>query len=201
MKYEGLVISESNSKLGHIHNWAVDRNRTCPMKCPGCYAGKGHHNQTSVRNARTINTDACMENLDDVQDKLMQFFMEYRPPFFRIHEEGDFYSVAYAQMWYRVMAMNQPCQFNIFTKSYDIVRAVPFYTLKNCHLFLSSWIGLDIPEDLREHYPVAWFIDKKGFETRYPEKVHLCPGSKLTCLKCQWCFGRGNNQDVGLREH
>lgn len=201
MKYEGLVISESNTKLGRIYNWSVDKRRTCAMQCPGCYAGKGHHNQPSVRNARTINTDACMENLEDVENKLMAFFKEYRPPFFRIHEEGDFYSAAYGWMWYRIIKSNPQCQFNIFTKAYDIIRDVKFYELPNCNLFLSSWIGLDIPEDLRKHYPVAWFIDKKGFETRYPEKVHLCPGSKLTCLKCQWCFGRGNNQDVGLREH
>ena len=102
---------------------------------------------------------------------------------FRIHSSGDFFSVKYANVWYAIARAFPDVRFLAFTKQWDVVRKVPFCNLANFSLVLSGWTGIDIPDDLREHYQCAWCND--GIESRIPDNAMQCPGS---CEQCGMCW-------------
>lgn len=191
-----MHISTSNSKLGDIPSFNLLPGLTCsPDSCKhclreGCYAVKnafrcGYNVQkNSTLHAWTDNTVLAMTRLSELEDMLVSYLSRVRfsIKLFRIHSSGDFFSVEYAEMWYRIAKMFPDIRFLAFTKQWDVVRLVPFYSLSNFSLVLSGWTGITIPEDLRTFYHCAWCND--GQETRIPENAMMCPGSCETCGMC-----------------
>lgn len=184
-----------NSKTGEIPAWNLVPGKTCsPEACAhcmqeGCYAMKnmiraGYDiEKNGVFRAWTENTVHAMNHLPELEADLIQYFSTMTAPrFFRIHASGDFFSVEYAEIWYRIAERFPGTIFLAFTKQWDIVRKVPFYQLPNFSLVLSGWTGVTIPEDLRNLYPCAWCDD--GEETRIPADAIECPGHCETCGIC-----------------
>lgn len=185
--------SSSNSKMGRISSFNLTPVRTCGENCKycmgDCYALRGFHNMPSVKAPRDANTDMlfAMEAVGDYTEfieDVVRYVRENRCRVFRIHESGDMFSAAYARAWYAIMMRCRWCTFWGFTKQFDVLRRVPFYGLDNCNLRLSAWPGLEIPEDLRRHYPVSWLQDGSGSETRIPADAFRCSGGCDTCGHC-----------------
>ena len=195
-----MHISTSNSKLGSIPSFNLLPGITCsPESCrhclrEGCYAVKnvfrcGYDvDKNSTLKAWTENTVLALHGLKKLEIELASYLhsIMYTVKLFRIHSSGDFFSVEYAMMWYRLAKQFPGIRFLAFTKQWDVVRAVPFYTLSNFSLVLSGWTGISIPEDLRTYYRCAWCND--GTESRIPADAMQCPGNCETCGLC-WYLG------------
>jgi hypothetical protein len=116
--------------------------------------------------------------------------------FFRIHAAGDFFNKEYARAWYDLAKKHPKIKFLAFTKAWDAVRGIDFFTLDNFSLVLSGWPGTVIPEDLRALYPIADCIEN---ENEKPESALLCPGNCETCGAC-WALAK-NKMNVAFIKH
>jgi hypothetical protein len=124
----------------------------------------------------------AMDHMAELEARLIAWITENKPRFFRVHSSGDFFSVAYAEMWVRIAEACPNTRFLAFTKQFSIVRKVDFQSVANFELVLSGWTGVEIPEDLRQIYHCAWCDD--GIETRIPENAIECPGNCDSCGMC-----------------
>lgn len=188
-----------NSKLKGIPAHNLIPGKTCsPAACAhcmkeGCYAVKnalchGYNMETNYCLRAWIENTALAFNHPFKLEKLLdEWLTANKPQLFRIHSSGDFFSVKYARVWFRLAKKHTETRFLAFTKQFDIIRSVPFYKLPNFELVLSGWTGIVIPEDLREHYRCAWCND--GTETRIPKDAIHCPGDCNTCRAC-WFLSR-----------
>lgn len=200
-----IHISVSNSKLGSIPSFNLLPGFTCSAESckhclkEGCYAIKnafrcGYNvDKNSTLSAWTENTVIMMTDLEKLYNELDNYLnsVQYSTKLFRIHSSGDFKSVAYAEMWYKLAAKYKNIRFLAFTKQWDIVRQVNFYELDNFSLVLSGWTGINIPSDLIEKYRCAWCND--GHETRIPDNAMLCPGSCESCGLCWYLKDLGRD--------
>lgn len=188
-----------NSKLRGIPAFNLAPGRTCsPEACAhclkdGCYAVKnacchGYNlDENNCLRAWTENTALAFNHMRELEKALDAWLTENRPALFRIHSSGDFFSVEYARMWRRIAMRHAETRFLAFTKQFDVVRHVHFYKLDNFELVLSGWTGVNVPDDLRRHYRVAWCND--GTETHIPADAIHCPGDCNACRAC-WYLSR-----------
>lgn len=202
-----IHISTSNSKLGSIPSFNLLPGITCSRESckhclqEGCYAVKnvfrcGYDvDKNSTLKAWTENTVLALHDLERLENDLVSYLnsIKFTVKLFRIHSSGDFFSVEYAMMWYRLAKQFPSIRFLAFTKQWEVVREVPFYTLSNFSLVLSGWTGIEIPEDLRMYYHCAWCND--GIETRIPDNAMQCPGNCETCGMC-WYLNELNRDTV-----
>lgn len=190
----GFHQPRPNKKTGSIPGWALLPGVTCSgdscNHCfiDGCYAVKNAlcHGYDIEKNnclrAWTENTVLVANHVDIFKEEMIKYLQKNKPAFFRIHTSGDFINTRYANVWFDIAVMFPGIKFLAFTKKWNIARSVPFYILENFSLVLSGWTGVEIPEDLREHYPCAWCND--GQETRIPNDALKCPGKCETCGLC-----------------
>lgn len=188
-------VSEANQhKTGDIARWNLPPLWTCGGNCKACskrcyvirdYVGP---RKGSVSKSHARNYNAIVQDLPGTETYLLKWFAKKSPAFFRIHASGDFFipglkdETAYAKMWYRIAKANPDTRFLAFTKTYDIVRAVPFYELPNFSLVLSEWTDvLEAPADLKEHYRTSRAVEELA--DAKPNEV-ICPGSCETCGMC-----------------
>ena len=202
-----------NRKLGEIPSFniapvvtcAACANRTCALE--GCYAVKNmfahgyNYNTNNVLRAWLDNTLLAFTDLDALEAELdavltLQEQSISAGKFFRMHSSGDFFSVAYAQMWERLIAKHPGIKFLAFTKQFDVVRAVDFSALANISLVLSGWPGVEIPEDLKSKYRVAYCVDHGDAA---PTGAIECPGNCDTCGMCWNLAAIG--RDVYFNKH
>lgn len=204
-------ISNGNSKTGPIPAFSMLpfitcsalARRTCALD--GCYAIKNalragyNAEKNSVLKAWADNTAAALYHLDRLEEFLNRYFDGINAPrFFRIHVSGDFFSVAYAEAWRRVIINHPHTNFLFFTKQFDIMRKVDFLNVKNLSPVLSGWTGCEIPQDLIDAgYRVAWCND--GHETRIPADAIECPGHCDTCGACWSLYRIG--KDTYFKKH
>ena len=147
----------------------------------------------NVRNAWDGNTEAVLNQLEEVEAELNAFFSKLSAPqFFRIHVAGDFVTKAYAEMWARVAEAHPRTRFLAFTKQWDNIRDVEFP--ENFSLILSDWPGCEIPSDLK--HPIAYCVDTWE---EAPEDAMHCPGHCDTCGACWDLKKAGCN--VAFKKH
>lgn len=205
-------ISITNSKLGNIPSFnllpvltcSAGACKTCAVH--GCYAVKSAFrcgydvNKSSVLRAWSENTRLALDNLELLERFMDHYLGGINPPrLFRIHSSGDFFSRAYAEMWFRIAERHPETRFLAFTKQFDVIASMEkqFSALDNFSLVLSAWPGMDVPQALREVYPVAWLDD--GTETRIPADATKCPGKCETCGLC-WNL-KATGKDTYFAKH
>ena len=129
-----------NSKLKGIPAFNLAPGKTCsPDACAhclrdGCYAVKNAcchgydiDNNYCLR-AWAENTSLAFNYPRTLEKALDAWLTKNKPALFRIHSSGDFFSVDYARAWRR-LAINHPgTRFLAFSKQFDIVRHVHFFT-------------------------------------------------------------------------
>ena len=72
---------------------------TCPTTCGGCYATKGNYRFQSVKNALGMRTWLAVNDLDFLKRAIMAQIKAEKIEVLRIHAAGDFFSMAYVDMW------------------------------------------------------------------------------------------------------
>lgn len=147
------------------NSFGLPAGTSCPGMtsfCVSCYANRSEqsagvaelvdHNLTLLRAAGTV--DAMIDLLDRMIWRYRQHAdtAGHGPPerLFRIHWDGDFYSLDYAQAWATVIDANDDVQFWTYTRSFRApVNVVPILApLENLALYLS--IDADNAEAARE---------------------------------------------------
>ena len=110
-------------------SWSLPAHRACPRAngtiCNSCYASKGCYRYSSTKNAQAarfawtveaMRTDAGrLTWISTMVEAIRQSGTEY----FRVHDSGDVFSVAYAQCWLEVCRQLPNVHFWIPTRAWQ----------------------------------------------------------------------------------
>lgn len=210
---------QGNSKTGEIPAWNLLPGAACPGRAcagclvSGCYALKnvfraGYSFTPSPETGRcnrvlrnwAENTALALDRLPVLESCLRDWLAEYLENGgrdVRVHGSGDFLTLEYAALWFRLAQDFPALRFLAFTKFWENVRGLDFAGLENFSLVLSAWPSMDVPEDLAASYRVSWCQD--GTETRIPADALHCPGDCDTCGLCWHLAEIG--RDVWFTKH
>jgi ferredoxin len=185
MPKSSLSISSGNSKIGEIPNFSlkpVSDCANCDCCRKKCYALKAWRMYPNVRAAWSRNSRAVRKGTRWIRE-LETFLSENKPPYFRIHVAGDFFSPAYFRQWVELAAKCPGTRFLAFTKSFSEIEEARAVIPSNLSIVFSAFPGLDTPG----HMPIAW----AGETSDYPansdrvKKAIVCPGK---CDECHLCW-------------
>jgi hypothetical protein len=124
-------IKNSNSDQEAVFNFGItayqtpEGFKTCPMAgscAKGCYATQGTYAWDNVSQAYykrfklTLTSDFVPTMHKAIQTKLKTAKRQGKQLIIRVHDSGDFYSLAYVQKWFRLMKLNPEVQFYAYTK-------------------------------------------------------------------------------------
>jgi len=138
------TMSSPNGKTPKVSN-AFGLPSGKAYSCPGqtsicekvCYAGKLEKIFTGFRNVMLENWEAVKNATEEeLFTALSNMIDEFRkecdkkgaPKAFRIHHDGDFFSIDYAEAWRRVIDANEDIQFWVYTRSFTpALNVVPYF--------------------------------------------------------------------------
>lgn len=195
------------------------------FSCPGatsvceqvCYAGKLEKIYSGVSNVLLHNWNLLKDaDTPTMINLLSTMIADFRaecvkrndPLKFRIHWDGDFFSISYAIAWAEVINANPDITFWVYTRSFFVIPAL--VNLPNLTVYLS--VDSDNIEDAkitRKEYPTvkwAWLgnsfaegnADMPNIGKRYdcPEnagRIPLITERGSACVRCGVCVeGRGD---------
>lgn len=125
-------------------SFSLKAGETCPASkatirehldeaiCSGCYAKGGSYTWDSTINAQNYRLGRILESVaaDGGDSWVAEMIQEIRKasrksPYFRIHDSGDFFSPAYAELWYRICTALPHVKFWAPTREYLREKMVP----------------------------------------------------------------------------
>jgi hypothetical protein len=200
------------------------------FSCPGatsfceriCYAGKLEKIYSGVKNVLVENYNLltgadydtkCLLLSRMIRDFIADCVKRDAPMDFRIHWDGDFYSVEYAQAWAEVIAYYPQVRFWVYTRSFtDEVNVLPYLTgLPNLALYLSADpVNIDLANKRAQEYPGVFiatvadtFAEARETIINSARKSYACPENAKriplisekgsACIRCGICpSGRGD---------
>lgn len=127
-----LFSTNAKLKRDGIFSWGIPAYRsetglvTCPAasKCiKGCYARNGFYVMPSVKLAQetrlalSLDTELFIAMADNELRKR-------KIKVLRIHDSGDFYSVAYRDAWFSIMRLNPGIRFYAYTKNIPLFQGI-----------------------------------------------------------------------------
>lgn len=195
------------------------------FSCPGatsvcekvCYAGKLEKIYKGVANVMVSNFDQLKDASESAMitllDEMISEFVaecdkKNGTKKFRIHWDGDFFSLAYARAWHDVILRHPDVQFWAYTRSFtNVLNVVPILAdLPNLSLYLSvDKDNLEYAKSNRKEFPtVRWaYLGESSESTKRdmlsmnsrpgaicPENVKRIPlitekgGACITCNLC-----------------
>lgn len=202
--------------------------------CPGatsvcenvCYAGKLEKVYKGVKNVLVHNFQTLLYadylyGVYGMTDALVEMVEEFvidcdkrkADKKFRIHWDGDFFSVDYARAWARTVKAFPEVQFWVYTRSFtDVLNVIPhIYDIDNLTVYLSvDSENVTDAKNVRKEYPrVLWawlandFAAGKADMPVTDSKRYDCPENKgaiplitdkgSACVRCGICvIGRGD---------
>ena len=89
---------------------------TCPTTCRGCYATNGNYRFQSVKNALGMRTWLAQNDIDFLKRAIMAQIEADKIDVLRIHAAGDFFSLAYVEMWRTIAKRFPDCLMWSYTK-------------------------------------------------------------------------------------
>ena len=134
-KGNAKLVDFDDEKTGISYRYAQFNTRAvidCPFRSAGCekicYATKGNHIYTSVKESRiNSHAESLREDFSEAMCYTIHYYMNntkrYRGNVMivRIHESGDFYSVQYLRKWIKIwveMMQEDGVVFVLYTKSF-----------------------------------------------------------------------------------
>jgi hypothetical protein len=201
--------------------------------CPGatsfceriCYAGKLEKvykgvKAVLVRNFETLLYADYLDGIDgmaeEIRNMIRMFDAEcvYRnaPKLFRIHWDGDFFSVDYAEAWARVIREFPEIKFWVYTRSFsDSLNVLPeIVGIDNLTVYLSADpVNIELANKRAAEYGVNiatvadTFDDARATILDSARKTYACPENRKSipiisekgsaCVRCGICIdGRGD---------
>ena len=90
---------------------------TCVCDCIGCYAMAGNYRYANTINNIGIRNVMARDYMEWTENAISAQIEADNVRFIRIHASGDFFSVAYAEMWKRIAINNPGVTFWTYTKN------------------------------------------------------------------------------------
>lgn len=204
------------------NSFGLPAGDSCPGRtefCNGCYAINSEIRNKAVRrvvehNLNLLKAAGTIGAMAELLTEMVGRFRRYADRrkitgdkrIFRIHWDGDFFSVDYAVAWYRTIALFPDVKFWCYTRSFVApVNVVPFFMdrpLPNLAFYLSidQW-NADAALKLAEQYPVLLAGCAEDYRRARalvggrpslicPEnggKVPLNEGGVGACVSCMLC--------------
>jgi hypothetical protein len=127
--YSSVRLLTQTSKMPGP-SWSLPAHKACPRAngsiCDSCYAAKGCYRYSSTRNAQNVRFRWTVESMRTPADRenwvtvMVQAIRETGYRYFRVHDSGDMFSVAYAQCWLEVCLRLPEVRFWIPTRAWQI---------------------------------------------------------------------------------
>ena len=121
-----------------------------------CYAQKGNYKYPSV--VKGLNNRYNLSQTDEFIPQMNATIILERPTHVRIHDSGDFYSIAYLNKWVTIAKQNKDVIFYAYTKS------IKFFTEgltvpTNLKIIFSEGSKIDNLIDVKKHRHARIFKD------------------------------------------
>lgn len=156
---------------------------TCPCKCSGCYACGGCYLFNSTKLSLARKTVLARLYMDFVKRAIMAQIKADKITICRIHAAGDFFSVAYVEMWRDVCTACPDCLFWSYTKNEIAEKA--FDEIPNCNIVKSIIPGKGF------NFGKCGYIMSLYYELKADGKsVYICRcgiDKQQHCTKCHHC--------------
>ncbi|MFA7254353.1 MAG: hypothetical protein WC107_07460 [Patescibacteria group bacterium] len=209
MKEPKVHIQRGNTKLGRTMNIALPPGITCAPGIPcyndGCYGRRFYEFRQNCRDAWDENYRIMMNDRDLYFKFIHATVAISKPELFRWHVSGDIIDFPYLKQMVRLAHDNNDnndTRFLCFTKRYDFLSLLGRHEApENLSLVMSAWPGLELPEDLKHRFPVAYMRDKrkgKVSDQRIPKSVQECSGG---CDKCGLCWNIKAGESTVFNRH
>ena len=178
-----LKISPRNSKID-TPNFSLPPIKSCRPNLPcfkKCYAINIAKRYKTAANAWQSNLDLYNNDPDQFFGDLQAWLRLENPARFRAFVSGDFPDEDFWERYQEVCRDTPDTKFLAFTEYYDLDFK---YRPDNCQIVLSTWPGLELPENTS--LPWAWL---EG-DTRIPDDAYYfkCPGLCSGCRHRCWDF-------------
>ena len=179
-------LSRGNLKLSKdVGIFNLPAGNACP-NCKDCldtcYARQAQIMYPNVREFRNCNYHLATTNPDMLAAMILEQINKEQIKIVRIHESGDFFSVAYIRMWKSIIANSPRTKFYAYTKCYDKFKKElqSFDDMPNCNIIDSFIKG-------KRNYGSAEYLEKLQHE----EKIFVCPTTG--CMsECSYCLDGKN---------
>ena len=231
VKYE-INISEKNSKMGNIPSFSVPSgaNFYCNQDCKGCYAKKGEHFRSCIKEANMKNyaflekVKTLWKYVDNTDYKKIiydfsKIVNNLNCRIFRFNVYGD---IDNNYMSFILDICNnfrcKDIKFYLYTKNYDIIR-YNLHDIKNTknlivNISLMSYKKTYLIDRLKNIDNINFFYTYKDqteidiLEESYKIKLHECLNDcykNTTCIECGYCYNKGYDvcnkyRNVGSRK-
>ena len=157
-------------------------------KCQGvdfkCYSLKFENLYPSVLENHFINTALSMAD-DFVCNMIEEIKNKRRLKYFRIHADGDFYSIGYIKKWLAIMKACPDSQFYAYTKSHKLVKRL---TLPKNFYLIQSYGGKH-DQLIDKSKPDAYVfndlgtLNRQGFINCSDNDMNVFKGIKIGLIK------------------
>lgn len=214
------MISKGNTKLGKgIWVWNIPAVATCPgatdLCRDVCYALRGRFRSQATKQKHEDNWQK-LSILPEFPGWMIASLHLMGVRVLRVHVAGDFYSVAYARKWVRIVKTCPDVIFYAYSRSYRIPairkELLKLASLANFHLWWSvdrqtgiaiceppikGMAYLSTGDDDLPDYPVTLvFRDNDDTPMVFDQNGNwVCPYEqgvrrkvKITCTTCKYCF-------------
>jgi hypothetical protein len=187
-------------------SWSLPAHEACPRAngtiCDGCYASKGCYQYPSTRNAQAVRFAWTVESMRTAAGRqqwiehMLCAIRQSQCQYFRVHDSGDMFNVAYAESWLAVCARLPDVKFWIPTRAWQQpAGSLPLFDpLLNTLRQLAQLINVTVrPSALNfgEHAPVIPGLHA-GTTAAMPDvlRARQCPAYEQggTCGDCRACW-------------
>lgn len=176
-------ISTGNRYIKDTVIWSLPQLDTCPgstIACRKvCYANKAYCNDSKVKDSRW--TNLVFSQREDFVEKMVKLINATNLSRVRIHEAGDFYSLAYARKWVEIAKRLPEIKFWTYSRSWEVLDAIG-------ELPVNLNIRYSVDETTK-HYPTKVYSFTYMGEK---EGVMMCQakreGSGILCGGCRLCY-------------
>jgi hypothetical protein len=110
-------------------SWSLPAHKACPRACgticDSCYAAKGCYAYRSTRNAQAVRFAWTVQSMKTADGReqwistMVDAIRRSRAQYFRVHDSGDMFSVAYAECWYATARALPAVRFWIPTRAWQ----------------------------------------------------------------------------------
>lgn len=205
------LLVDGNSKLGRgvwtfstlpgnmiydivINNMSFSVCGTCPCNCKGCYAQTGFYRMPSVIQANAMKTILARDYADFVKKAIIAQVEADNIKLCRIHASGDFFSMAYVEMWKDIVKACENCVFWTYTKNAKAEKA--FDDFSNINIVKSIVPGFGFNFGKCEYILKVYKALKE-----MGKSVYICKCGVDKNQHCTNCKGCSKNEFVLFIEH
>lgn len=167
---------------------------TCVCDCVGCYAMTGNYRYSNTINNIGIRNVLARDHIDYLENAIRAQIEAENIKFIRIHASGDFFSLAYAEMWQRIAKAFPGTTFWTYTKN-KACESI-FDTVKNANIVKSVIPGIGVNFGHCDYILACYeFLKNAG------KSVYICRCGVDKNQHCTNCKGCSKNEFVLFIEH